>query len=255
MAGVKISELPNDGALSGSEKLTGIDNGVNKNITVQQIADFVIALIGGSTPQLDAPSISASAGDGSITVTLGTVTGATDQIIEISSDDFATIDGSDSGTNDGNPVTISATNGTAYKVRGRVSATGYLDSDNAVASGTYTPTGSTSTFTATAYHSATDPFVNTSTDPTTGATLLRSVTPASGADIEIQLNDFPFEYFILEYDDTEADVVSFFDTVFHNEAIPGFEMRGPFAVGGKKYITSYGPTAFDVSPATVTFSF
>lgn len=138
--------------------------------------------------------------------------------------------------------------GTAGQVLTKVTNTDY---DVAWQSGG----GGSGTYTATVYHSATDPFVDMSTAPTTGATSLRSVTPVSGAAIEIQLNDFPFEYFVLEYDDTEADVTAFFDTVFHNEAIPGFEMRGPFAVGGKKYVTSFAPASFDASSATVSFSF
>ena len=44
---VKISDFPTDTTLTGAELLTGIENSTNKNISIQQIADFVIALIGG----------------------------------------------------------------------------------------------------------------------------------------------------------------------------------------------------------------
>lgn len=47
MANVKISELPTDSALTGAELLTGIEGSTNQNVSVQQIADFTEAQIGG----------------------------------------------------------------------------------------------------------------------------------------------------------------------------------------------------------------
>lgn len=113
-----------------------------------------------------------------------------------------------------------------------------------------------STFQAKVYHSLTDPFVDTSTDPTlAGATLLRSATVNAGDDIAIQLNDFPFEYFILEYRSSEPSITAFFDTVIHSGPIPdGFEFRALFTVGGKKYLTTFNPAAFDSGPASVSFT-
>lgn len=55
----KISQLATDLALTGSELLTGIGPD-NQNITVQQIADFVLSQIGGFE-QLDTPTFSADA--------------------------------------------------------------------------------------------------------------------------------------------------------------------------------------------------
>ena len=45
---VKISQLPTDSLLTGTELLTGI-GGDNQNISVQQIADFIIEQTGGSS--------------------------------------------------------------------------------------------------------------------------------------------------------------------------------------------------------------
>lgn len=95
-------------------------------------------------PRLAAPTVTVVAGDGVLTVTVGTVAGATDQLIQISTTNFSTIADSETGDNDGNPVDIAATNGTTYRVRAKVSGSGYNDSFYTVATGSYTPSsGST----------------------------------------------------------------------------------------------------------------
>lgn len=202
--------------------------------------------------QLDTPAgFVVTPADGTINLAWDAVPNATNYLSYVNT--VNTFSGATLFASAGTPAAISSglTNGTTYYYFVVATAPGYIDSNPGTTSGV--PTGST--FTATAYHSATDPFVNTSTDPTTGATVLRSVTPALGANIVIQLNDFPFEYFILEYDDTEPDVTAFFDTAFHNGPIPdGFEWRPIFSVGGKKYLTTYNQAAFDATPATVSFT-
>lgn len=59
---VKISQFPTDTTITGNEIVTGLDGNTNMNFTLQQIADWIIAQVGGGGGGGDT-LIMASSGD------------------------------------------------------------------------------------------------------------------------------------------------------------------------------------------------
>lgn len=96
---------------------------------------------GEEIPTLTQPSLAVTSGDGQLSVAVTPDSNATSTVVEASSDNFATIAGSQSGGS--SPLVITGlTNDTAYKVRGHSTAPGFNNSPTTVASGTYTPVAS-----------------------------------------------------------------------------------------------------------------
>lgn len=138
---VKISEFLTDDVLTGSELLTGIDGNTNKNISVLQIANFVIAMIGGVT-QLTTPTFDVTVmSDSEIHLENIDYDAASETLIVHRSEDPDFPPGYVEVYNSTPTPTIPDTGldaSTLYYYRVGTTATGYINSEYGLGSGTTT---------------------------------------------------------------------------------------------------------------------
>lgn len=92
-----------------------------------------------AVPILTVPaSITPTAGDGQISVAFASVSNATNYVVEVSSNNFATIAATNTGS--ASPIVITGlTNGTVYKSRVKAIANGYITSGWRTSASTVTP--------------------------------------------------------------------------------------------------------------------